>query len=168
MSIDWKQVLTHIGGFIIAVLILRRYAWGPILAMLDERRERIRQEFERIDTEKQGAAALKAEYDAQLRNIEAQARLRLQEAVQEGQKVAGEIREQARQDAHAQIERAREEIERERDKAAATLRNDMVDMVVNATGRLLQEQLDEKKQRALVASFIGSLDTVKPEGGGRA
>jgi F-type H+-transporting ATPase subunit b len=160
MHLIWSQIVTHIIGFIIAVLILKRFAWGPILKLLDERREKIRGEFERIETEKRNAAALKAEYEMQLRTIEAQARARIQEAVQEGQKVAAEIREHARQDAHAQLVRAREEAELERDKASVGLRDEMADMVVRATERLIRERLDDQKHRQLVTDFIASIDTV--------
>ena len=165
MQVDWRQILTHIIGFIAAVLILKRYAWGPILRLLEERREKIQGEFDRIEVEKKSAAGLTSEYEGQLRGIETQARARLQEAVHEGQKVAAEIREQARRDAHSQMERAREETERDRDKASAALRNDMVEMVVRATERLIRERLDDEKHRHLVTEFIASLDTL--EGGGR-
>jgi F-type H+-transporting ATPase subunit b len=160
MQLIWSQIVTHIIGFVIAVLILKRFAWGPILKLLEERREKIRGEFDRIEAEKRAAAALKAEYEGQLRTIEAQARTRLQEAVQEGQKVAAEIREQARRDAHAQLDRAREEAERERDKASVGLRDEMADMVVRATERLIKERLDDQKHRQLVTDFIASIDTV--------
>lgn len=164
MQVDWRQIATHVLGFIIAVLILKRYAWGPILRLLEERREKIAGEFERIDLEKKAAAVLKSDYEAQLRNIEVQARARLQEAVHEGQKVAADIREQARRDAHAQLERAREEAERDRDKASVSLRNDMVEMVVGASERLIRERLDDEKHRQLIAEFITSLEAL-PAGG---
>ena len=164
MQVDWRQILTHIVGFIIAVLILKRYAWGPILKLLEERREKIRGEFDLIDKEKKGAAALKSDYEGQLRGIDAQSRVRIQEAVHEGQRVAAEIQEQARKNAHDQMERAREEMERDRDKARVALRNDMADMVVRATEALVRESLNDEKHRQLVREFISSIDTL-PGGG---
>jgi len=165
MQIIWSQIITHIIGFIIAVLILKRFAWGPILRLLDERRAKIQGEFDSIESQKREAAVLKGELDSQLRGIEAQARVRIQEGVQEGQKVGAEIREQARLDARGQVERALEEIEQERDKAHVTLRNDMVDMVVQATEQLIRERLDDAKHRQLIQRFIADLDTVKAERG---
>ena len=165
MHLLWPQIFTTILGFLIAVLILRRYAWGPLLAMLEERRARIQGEFDRIEVEKQGAAALKSEYEGQLRGIDTQARARIQEAVQEGQRVGGEIKEQARLDARSQMERAREEIEREKDKANAELRNRMVEMVVKATETLIRERLDDAAHRRLITDFLGSIDTLGSGGG---
>ena len=165
MQVDWRQILTHIVGFLVAVFVLKRYAWGPILKLLEERREKIRGEFDRIDKEKKGAAALKAEYEGQLRGIDAQARAKVQEAVHDGQKVAAEIREQARRDAHDQLTRAREEMVRDQDKASAALRNEMAEMVVRATEMLVRERLDQEKQLALVRDFIASIDTLESPGG---
>ncbi len=157
MQLVWSQIVTHIIGFVIAVLILKRYAWGPILKLLEERRQKIQGEFDRIETERADAAALKTEYEGQLRGIDAQARVRIQEGVQEGQKIGTEIKEEARRDAHLQQERAREEIEREKDKAQVALRNEMVEMVVHATETLLRETLDAERHRRLAAEYIESL-----------
>jgi F-type H+-transporting ATPase subunit b len=165
MEIIWSQVITQIIGFVIAVLILKRYAWGPILRLLEERRAKIAGEFERIETEKKGVAAMKQEVEAQLRGIEAQSRARIQEGVQEGQKFAAEIKEQARLDARGQIARAQVEIEQERKKAHVTLRGDMVDMVLTATEKLIGERLDDAKHRSEIEKFVTELDTVEFGGG---
>jgi len=161
MQVDWRQIATHIVGFLIALLILKRYAWGPVLKLLEERREKIRGEFDRIETEKKSAAALRSDYEGQLRGIDALSRAKVQESVHEGQRVAGEIQEQARVEARAQVERARAEIELERDKASVALRDDMADMVVRATERLVREKLDDAKHRQLVQEFIAALDTLQ-------
>jgi F-type H+-transporting ATPase subunit b len=165
MQIIWSQILTNIVGFIIAVLILKRFAWGPILRVLEERRAKIQGEFDRIEAERAVAASLKTEYEAQLRGIEAQARARLQEAVQEGQKVGAEVKEQAREDARQQMERAREEIARERDKAQVALRDEIVEMVIRASETLIHERLDEPRQRRLINEFLTSLEGAQARGG---
>ena len=86
--IDIRQVLTQILGFLLMVWILRRYAWGPLIGMLEARREKIAGEFKEVERLKSEAGELKARYDGELRTIEAQARQRITEAVAEGQRVA--------------------------------------------------------------------------------
>src|SRR5262245_32746090 len=108
--IDIPQVVTQILGFLLMVWILRRYAWGPILGMLEARREKIAGEFKEADRLKAEARDLKAKFDAELKTIEAIARNRMTEAIAEGQRVAGEIKTQAQQDAAARLERAADEI----------------------------------------------------------
>lgn len=157
MELIWSQVVTQIIGFLIALLILKKYAWGPVLNLLEERRQKIQGEFDKIESTKREIAQLKGEVETQLRNMEAQARARIQEAVQDGQRVATEITDKARTEARDLVERAKEEIARDRDKARVELRNEMVQMVVTATERVVSERLDDAKQKERIASFIDSL-----------
>src|SRR5215831_10450830 len=130
--IDERQVLTQILGFLILVWALRRFAWGPLLAMLEARREKIAGEFRHADQLKAEAGELKNRYEIELRGMEAQARQRIQEAVTEGQKLAGEIRAQAQAEAAHRVERAQDEIEREREKAKEVLKEQMVALSMRA------------------------------------
>jgi F-type H+-transporting ATPase subunit b len=167
----WVQqvpiVVTHIIGFIIAVLILKRFAWGPILKLLDERREKIQGEFDRIEVSKRDVAALREQYETQIRDIEAQRRVKIQEGVAEGRRVGAEIQDLARQEAHGTMVRSREEIVRERDRAQVALRNEMVGMVIKAAEQLLKERLDSDEHRRLVTDYLAELETVGRGGDGR-
>jgi F-type H+-transporting ATPase subunit b len=160
----WVQqvpiVVTHIIGFVIAVIILKRFAWGPILKLLDERREKIQGEFDLIEVSKREVAALREQYEAQIRDIEAQRRAKIQEGVAEGRRVGSEIQDLARQEAHATMVRSREEIARERDRAQVALRNDMVGMVIKAAEQLLKERLDSDEHRRLVNDYLVELESV--------
>ena len=91
MNPDWKLLITHSIGFLITLWILKRYAWGPLLNLIEERRLKIVGEFESIDIEKQKAAELNAQYQAQLRQIEAERRSQIVKAVNEGKKIAEEL-----------------------------------------------------------------------------
>ncbi|MBK8229835.1 MAG: F0F1 ATP synthase subunit B [Candidatus Eisenbacteria bacterium] len=168
MNLIWSQVVTQIVGFLIALLILKKYAWGPVLALLEERRQKIQAEFDKIESTRQEVASLKGEVETQLRNMEAQARTRIQEAVQEGQRVAAEITEKARSESRELVERAKDEIARDRDKARVELRNEMVQMVVIATERVVSERMDEAKHKERIASFIDSLTSVNAGASGDA
>ena len=90
--VDIKLVLTQILGFIVFVTILSRFAWKPILAGLEARRAKIEGQFDDAKRSKADADQLKAKYEQELRNIDAQARQKIQEGVAEGQRVATEIR----------------------------------------------------------------------------
>ncbi len=157
----WREVATHAVAFTAAVLVLRRYAWRPILKLLDERREKIAGEFLQIDREKDAAAKLKSDYEAQLRTIDAQARAKLQEAVGEGQKVAAEIKENARKESRELIGRAREEIDVEKDKAEVALKEDMVRMALAAAEKVIRERLDQETHRRLISDAIDEMVKVR-------
>jgi len=108
--VDIKLLGTQVLGFLILVWILSRFAWGPIVAQLEARRQRIAGDFAEADRRQKAADELKAKYESDLRGIEVQARARLQEAVAEGQKVAAEMREQAQKEAQDRLAKAEDEI----------------------------------------------------------
>jgi F-type H+-transporting ATPase subunit b len=152
-----KILVTQMIGFGIVFFILRRFAWGPILGMLEERRTRIANEIKASEDLRREAEELKAEYENQIKTIEAQARQRIQEAVAEGQKVSEEIQAKAHQDAEAITEKARANLEMEYKKARVELRAEIVAMAVGGAERLLQEELDSDEHRKVVDRFLTEL-----------
>jgi len=152
--IDIRQVMTQILGFLLMVWILRRYAWAPLLGMLEARRQKIAGEFKEADRLKAEAQELKGRYEQELRGIEARARERLLEAVHEGQKVAGEIKAQAQQEAARRLERAADEIAREREKAKEVLKEQIIALSMRSAEKILRAKLDDPTHRKLASEFI--------------
>jgi|SRR6185503_2646702 F-type H+-transporting ATPase subunit b len=159
--IDVPQVLTQILGFLLMVWILRRYAWGPVMGMLEARREKIAGEFKEAERRKAEAEGLKAKYDAELRTIDAQARQKINEAMAEGQRVAGEIKTQAQTDAAARLERAADEIAREREKAKEIVKEQIVTLSLRAAEKILRQKLDDPAQRKLVGEFVDEVEAAR-------
>ena len=138
--IDIPQVLTQILGFLLMVWILRRYAWGPMIATLEARRQKIAGEFASADRAKADAEALRLKYEQDLRGIEAEKRQRIQEGVAEGQKVAAEIKAQAQRDAQQRVERAEDEIVREREKAKELLKQQVIRLSIRTAEKILRAE----------------------------
>jgi F-type H+-transporting ATPase subunit b len=159
--VDWRQVATQIVGFILMVLILKKFAWGPLLAVLEARRAKIAGEFELAERHKTEAQDLKLRYDQELRTIDAQARQRLQEVVGEAQKVASEIKSQAQQDALQRIERAEDEIAREREKAKEILKEQVIGLSMRSAEKILRQKIDDPAQRKLVGEFIDEVGALR-------
>ena len=161
MDLRFDILITQIIGFLIVLWVLRRFAWGPFLGMLEERRARIAAEVSASEQLRREAEALKAEYENQIKTIEAQARQRLQEAVAEGQKVAEEVRAAAHREAHAITEKAKAKLELEYKKARVDLRTEMVTLALGAAERLLAEKLDDENHRRAVDRFLTELQGQK-------
>jgi len=159
--IDIRQVVTQILGFLILVWILRQFAWGPLLGMLEARREKIAGQFKEADRLKAEAHELKGRYELELRGIEAEKRQRLQEAVAEGQKVAAEIKTEAQGEAQRRLERAQEEIAREAEKAKEILKQRMIAIAMRSAEKILRQKLDEATQRKLAAEFLDDVGTLR-------
>lgn len=160
-QLDLGQIISQVVGFGIVLLILWQFAWGPILALLDERRDKIKGEFDEIENQRQSVTADRAQLDERLSGIEQEAREKIQAGVAEGEKVGNEIKTKARQEAQGILQRAEEQVQRDREKAQVALRNETVSMVLAATEKLLQEKLDPEAHKGRVESFIDSLDKVQ-------
>lgn len=148
------QIGTIIVGFALVVWILKAFAWKPVLSVLDERRKTVSDRFEDIDRRMNEASRLLKEYEEKLRHIDDEARERHNKAVDEGRRMATELIEKSRKESEEITAKAQAQMAMELDKARIELRRDVVEMTLAATGRLLQANLDEARQRELVDSFI--------------
>ncbi|MCH7877780.1 MAG: F0F1 ATP synthase subunit B [candidate division Zixibacteria bacterium] len=157
MNIVWQQLATHALGFLLVVWLLKKYAWGPLMAMIDERREKIVSDFREIELQKQDVAQQKGAYEDKLKAIEQERREKLIEGVNEGQKIAAELKSKAHAEAKEIIVRAKAETQRELAKAKVQLKNDMVDLTLAATEKILRERLTAEKDRELVSGYIEEL-----------
>ena len=148
----WTSVV-----FFALLFILQRYAWEPILGAVDAREKRIQDSLDRAAGERKEASALLEEHRQQM----ADARLRAQELIGEGRAAGETLRQEiegkARAEGLALIERAREAIEREKESAIQALRKESVDLALAAAARLMQEQLDQEKDRELIVGYIEDL-----------
>jgi len=163
MGLEIGQIVTQIIGFLIAVFLLKKFAWKPLLSILEQRRSKIKSEFDNIDKEKQKVADLLSDYQTKLKEIDSLARVKIQEAAREGQKLANEIKENARKESKEILTKAREEIQRDVDKAKVQLKNDLVNMTMRVAEKLITEKLDEEKDKKLIAEFINEVHAQKVE-----
>jgi F-type H+-transporting ATPase subunit b len=161
MNVELAQILTHIVGFLIAFWVLKRFAFGPLLKMLEDRREKIRADFDEADKAKSTAEQLAADYEERIKNIEAEARQKIQEAITEGRRVSAEIKEQAHAEARGIIEKAKGDLIRDIATARVQLKQDIVAMTLDATRKILNESLDDQRHRRLIGEFIDQVETAK-------
>ena len=160
MNFEIQQILTHMVGFLIALFVLKKFAWLPVLQMLDDRRQKIADEFANIEAQKKKTEALLKEYEDRLQKIEDEARTKMNASVAEGQKIAAQVRADAQEEARGILTRAQADIERDVEKAKAELKENMVAMTMSATEKLLHERLDESANRKLVERFLNEVEAV--------
>lgn len=159
--IDIRQVATQILGFLILLWGMRKFAWGPVMGMLEARRNKIAGDFAAAERAMAEANETRARYEAEMRGIEAKARQRLQESVAEGEKVAGEIRTQAQAEAAHRLERAQDDIMREREKAKELLKEQVIHLSLRTAEKILRSKLDDPAQRKLASEFIDEVGALK-------
>ncbi|HIF06286.1 MAG TPA: F0F1 ATP synthase subunit B [Gemmatimonadetes bacterium] len=145
--------------FLTLLAILWKFAWGPILSMVQEREHGIQGTLDQAANEREEAAKLLEEHRQQMADARRQAQQMIAEGKEAGERVRKDIEEKARAEGDAMVERARESIEREKEAALDELRKESVDLALAAAAKLLQESLDEQKDRELVMGFIDELSS---------
>jgi F-type H+-transporting ATPase subunit b len=143
--------------FAVLVFVLGRFAWGPILSAVEAREKGIQSAIDAAAKQNAEAARLLEEHREQLADARRQANELIAEGKAAGDNLRKEIEEKARAEAQGIAERARVEIERERDAALDVLRREAVDLALAAASRLIQENLDQAKDRALAEQYLSDL-----------
>ena len=161
LGIKWGELFAQVVAFLVILWILKKWAWKPILKIFEERRQKIKGEFDNVAQKKSEVDALVSDYQSKLRDIDSLARVKIQEAAGEGQKLANQIREDARKDAKELLDKAKEEIVRDIDKAKIQLRDDLVKISIRAAEKVIKEELDSKKDKRLISDFIDQLEKME-------
>lgn len=154
MDLDFRQILSQIVAFLAMLWVLKKFGWKPLLNMLDERKKTIQAEFDAIDEKKIEVKSLTEDYENKMKSIDAEARMKIQEGIQEGRKIAEEIKEETQSQAKAIISKAKDEIGREMAKAEAQLKIDLVNLSVALAEKILKEKLDLTAQEKLITDFV--------------
>lgn len=154
-------ILAQILNFLILLFILKKFAFGPLMKMLEEREQKIKKSIEFAEETEVKSQQMLKEYQAQLN----EARTQAQEIVDKAMKVAAEERDASLAEARAEIERmrknAQEQIVQEREAAIAQLKGEVVALSVAAATKIIGSNLDEAANEKLVGEFIQKMDKEK-------
>jgi len=153
-------VLVSIVNFVVILYLLRRYLWGPILTVLANRAEKIREGLAMAEAAKVEREKMKAEVERLLADARRDAQAIAERMTKAAEAAAAEIRTQAKAEADRIRERGREDAKQLHDQALAQLRSELAGMVVLAASRVLGRELDPEKHRALIEQ---SLDEAAPQ-----
>jgi F-type H+-transporting ATPase subunit b len=153
-------VLSSLLGFLFFAWVLKKFLWGPVLGVIDERRDSIEQAFREVDEARADVARMKSEYESQMATIAATSQAELQKALDTGQRLAAEIRSAAEEQREKLLRKTQEDIEREKLKALAELRQEAVGLSFEIAQRALREGLDQAQHERLVQRFVDDLKRV--------
>ena len=150
--------------FLITLFVLKRYAFGPVQKMIDERRERIRQSLEEADHAREEARQLLEEH----RKLLAGARTDADEILGEARRIAEanerRMREELEADRQRRLEETRKQIEAETRRALEQIRLEVVDLSLLAATKVTRKSLDDADHKRLIEEAVGELDFSVLEG----
>jgi F-type H+-transporting ATPase subunit b len=144
--------------FLLTLFVLKRYAFGPIQRMLDERRERIQRSIEEAEHARTEARKLLEEHRALIGQARGQAEEILTEARKVAESQRRRVREETEADRQRRLEETRRQIEAETQRALVQIRNEVAELTLVAATKVTGKVLDDADHRRLIDDAIGELD----------
>jgi F-type H+-transporting ATPase subunit b len=157
LDINPGLIVWTIVTFILLVIVLRVYAWKPLLAALQQREDHVRSSLERAEQARAEAERILEDNRKQLANAGAEAGRILAEGRALGEKLKNELLEQANKQSRKMIDQAKQEIDREKDSALEKLRSEVASLAIGAAEKILDETLDETRHRKIVDGYLRDL-----------
>jgi F-type H+-transporting ATPase subunit b len=147
--------------FTLFVIVLSKFAWGPLLAAIDEREKSIREALEGSQKANAEAAALLAQHKDLVRQIGAEREEIIKKATKEAEEFRIDLMAKARTDGDDIVRRAKEQIARESAVALAKLREEVADLAVLGAAKIVASSMTPEAQKKLVSDFVSTLPQVK-------
>jgi F-type H+-transporting ATPase subunit b len=144
--------------FLALLWVLRRFMFGPVRQIMRTREEEVQQHLDRASEQQSEAEKLRDDLQQRLDSIEDEARRRMREVAAEARAAHDKAVAEAREHAEQIIQRAASEIDVEKRKAIADLREQVAELAVAAASKAIQQSLDEATQRRVIDEAISALE----------
>lgn len=147
--------------FLLVIVVLGKFAWGPLLSGLQQREEFIRRSLKEARDDREAAEARLREYEEKLSGASAEASQIVDQGKRQGEQVRADIEAKAREEADKMVERARREIELSKQSAIKDLYATSSELATEIASRIVQRELNAQDHEKLISDAIqelGNLD----------
>jgi F-type H+-transporting ATPase subunit b len=144
--------------FAITFFVLKKFAFGPIQKTIDERRDRIRSSVEEAENARREARALLEEHKQLMGQAKSEASAILAEARHASEAQRDRAREEIEADRQRRLEETRKQVEAETQRALEQIRAEIADLALIAAERVTRQTLDGPGQRRLIDEAVKELD----------
>jgi len=158
LGINLSALIIQILAFLILIVLLRRFAYQPLLNVLDQRAERVRTTMEQADRIERQLAETETRNQEILTEARREAQTIVANARDIGDKQIAQAREAARDEADKQLQLSLAQLRAETQSAREQLRRDYADLVIRAAGRVVRQELDPQKHLQLIDSTLREAD----------
>lgn len=154
LGIDWRLLVAQLANFLILLFVLRRFAYKPLLKLLDERKQKIADGLSNA----QKAQSKLEEAEKERQKIISTAKKGASEIISLAESSAQKNREETLKEAKAGVEKivaeARKQIESEKNKMIGEIKSEITELVILTTEKTASIKLDEKKDKELIEKII--------------
>jgi F-type H+-transporting ATPase subunit b len=161
LGVNLPLLVVFVINFIVLFVLLRLFLYKPVLKMLDERAKRTAEAMEQAEATKKEYEQARVEVQKQIEKGRQEGQAIIAQAMQVGERLKEESRQEATKQAQTIVDRTRTELEAERDKIVGDLRREFVDISISAAEKVIKETLDKEKHRRLIEETLRESVTLK-------
>jgi F-type H+-transporting ATPase subunit b len=159
---DIGNALWTIVIFVLLLVVLGKYAWGPILKSLQAREEFIRESLARAKRDRDESEARLREYEERLASARGEATELVEAGRRDAAALARQIQEEAKRESERILERARREISLAKGAAVKELYDTSAKLATEIASRILGRELTPQDHERLIAESITAIERTPP------
>ena len=145
------------GSFLLLIFLVKKYAWGNITSVLDERAEKISSDIEGAEEARKKAEELASKREAELAGSRTEAKTIIENAKETAEKSKADILAEAKLEAGRLKEKANQEIAQNKAEALQSVKGDVADLTISLAGKIISQNLDSQAHKELIDQYIDQL-----------
>ena len=145
------------GSFLLLIFLVKKYAWGNITSVLDERAEKISSDIDGAEEARKKAEVLASKREAELAGSRTEAKTIIENAKGTAEKSRADILAEAKLEAGRLKEKANQEIAQNKAEALQSVKGDVADLTISLAGKIISQNLDSQAHKELIDQYIDQL-----------
>jgi len=145
------------GSFLLLIFLVKKYAWGNITSVLDERAEKISSDIDGAEEARKKAEELASKREAELAGSRTEAKTIIENAKGTAEKSRADILAEAKLEAGRLKEKANQEIAQNKAEALQSVKGDVADLTISLAGKIISQNLDSQAHKELIDQYIDQL-----------
>ena len=145
------------GSFLLLIFLVKKYAWGNLTNILDERAEKISSDIDGAEAARKKAEELASKREAELAGSRSEAKTIIENAKETAEKSKADILAEAKLEAGRLKEKANQEIAQNKAEALQSVKGDVADLTISLAGKIISQNLDGQTHKELIDQYIDQL-----------
>ena len=145
------------GSFLLLIFLVKKYAWGNISSILDERAEKISSDIDGAEEARKKAEELASKREAELAGSRTEAKTIIENAKGTAEKSRADMLAEAKLEAGRLKEKANQEIAQNKAEALQSVKGDVADLTISLAEKILSKNLDSQAHKELIDQYIDQL-----------
>ena len=145
------------GSFLLLIFLVKKYAWGNISSILDERAEKISSDIDGAEEARKKAEELASKREAELAGSRTEAKTIIENAKGTAEKSKADILAEAKLEAGRLKEKANQEIAQNKAEALQSVKGEVADLTISLAGKIISKNLDSHAHKELIDQYIDQL-----------